>query len=110
MMRLTVLFVAAALALPAAAQRSVTIPGSERDRLAVEQAQLERLRAQQDHELRAQRARENCLRNRGVDCDTPQGLEEWLQLERSRGEAVLDRIAVPAPAPGSASTGSSLAR
>lgn len=109
MMRLTVLFVAAALALPAAAQRSVTIPGSERDRLAVEQAQLERLRAQQDQELRVQRARENCVRNRGVDCDTPQGLEEWLQLERSRGEAVLDRIAVPA-APGSASTGSSLAR
>lgn len=109
-MKLTVLILGAALALPAAAQRSVTIPDNERDQLALEQAQLQRLRAQQDHELRVQRARENCIRNRGVDCDTPQGLEEWLQLERSRGEAVLDRIAVPGPTRGAASTGSSSAR
>ncbi len=109
MMKLTMLILGAALAVPAAAQRSVAIPESERDRLAVEQAQAQRLRAQQDHELRLQRARDNCIRNRGVDCDTPQGLEEWLALERSRGEAVLDRIAVPAPA-GAASTGSSLPR
>ena len=108
MMKLTVLILGAAFALPAAAQRSVTIPEGERDRLALEQAQLQRLRAQQDHELRVQRARENCIRNRGVDCDTPQGLEEWLQLERSRGEAVLDRIAVPAP--DAASAGSSAPR
>lgn len=109
MMKLTMLVLGMALALPAAAQRSVVIPESERDRLALEQAQAQRARVQQDHELRTQRARDNCIRSRGVDCDTPQGLEEWLMLERSRGEAVLDRIAVPPPA-GSASTGSSLPR
>lgn len=107
MMKATMFFLGVALAMPAAAQRSVVIPETERDRLALEQAQADLAQRQrQDHELRVQRARENCLRNRGVDCDSPQGLEEWLQLERSRGEAVLDRIAVP----GSASTGSSLRR
>ena len=38
-------------------------------------------------DLRA-RAVENCKANRGVDCITPQGLQEWELLERSRGQAV----------------------
>jgi hypothetical protein len=108
MMKATVVILAMAFALPALAQRSITVPDSERDRAALEQAQLDRLRAQQqEHDARVQRARENCITNRGVDCDSSRGLDEWLALERSRGEAVLDRIA---PLPGSASIGSSLPR
>jgi len=38
---------------------------------------------------RADRAKERCRLNHGVDCDTPEGLKEWLLLERSREEAVL---------------------
>jgi len=53
---------------------------------------------------RAERAKERCKLNRGVDCDTPGGLKEWLLLERSREEAVRDgsrhpRPAQPRPAP-----------
>jgi hypothetical protein len=33
-------------------------------------------------------AKERCRQNRGVDCDTPEGLKEWLLQERSREEAV----------------------
>lgn len=39
---------------------------------------------------RADRAKERCKLNHGVDCDTPEGLKEWLLLERSREEAVRD--------------------
>lgn len=35
-------------------------------------------------------AADNCRANRGVDCDTPQGLREWELLERSREQAVRD--------------------
>ena len=41
-------------------------------------------------EQRADRARERCRLNRGVDCDTPEGLKEWLLQERSRQEAIRD--------------------
>lgn len=37
---------------------------------------------------RVARAKERCRLNHGVDCDTPDGLKEWLLLERSRKEAV----------------------
>ena len=39
---------------------------------------------------RADRAKERCRLNRGVDCDTPEGLKEWLLQERSRQEAIRD--------------------
>jgi hypothetical protein len=39
---------------------------------------------------RADRAKERCRLNHGVDCDTPEGLKEWLLLERSRQEAIRD--------------------
>jgi hypothetical protein len=39
---------------------------------------------------RADRASERCRLNHGVDCDTPEGLKEWLLLERSRQEAIRD--------------------
>ncbi len=35
-----------------------------------------------------QRAKERCQQNHGVDCDTPEGLQEWVLQERSREEAV----------------------
>ena len=41
-------------------------------------------------EPRAERAKERCRLNRGVDCDTPEGLKEWLLQERSRQEAIRD--------------------
>jgi hypothetical protein len=54
-------------------------------------------------EQRAARAEERCKLNRGVDCDTPEGLKEWLLQERSRQEAVRDgsrrRPAQPGSAP-----------
>jgi hypothetical protein len=93
-----------ALPLPGAAQRN-PLPDPDAGRAALEQAQREReQRTAQEQERRIQRARENCIANRGVDCETPEGLTEWVLLERSRAEAVLDRIAPPS---GSASTGSS---
>ena len=44
------------------------------------------------------RAKARCTLNRGVDCDTPEGLKEWLLLERSRAEAVRDGSRYPPPA------------
>lgn len=52
----------------------------------------ERGRAQQEAQRRLERARRNCETNRGTDCETAAGLREWLLLERSRAEAVLDRV------------------
>ena len=46
---------------------------------------------------RADRAKERCRLNHGVDCDTPQGLKEWLLQERSREEAVRDGSRHPLP-------------
>lgn len=52
----------------------------------------------------AERAKERCRLNRGVDCDTQGGLREWLLLERGREESVLEGSrhllpAKPRPAP-----------
>jgi len=47
---------------------------------------------------RADRAKERCRLNHGVDCDTAEGLKEWLLLERSREEAVRDGSRHPLPA------------
>jgi hypothetical protein len=46
----------------------------------------------------AERAKQRCRLNHGVDCDTPEGLKEWLLLERSREEAVRDGSRHPLPA------------
>ena len=37
-----------------------------------------------------EKAAERCKTNRGVDCDSPEGLKEWLLQERTRREAVND--------------------
>lgn len=55
----------------------------------------ERRRAEQEGQRRLERARQNCEANRGTDCGTAEGLREWLLLERSRAEAVLDRVLPP---------------
>lgn len=94
---------AALLSLPAIAfaQRAVNV-----DPAAIDQARRERaMELQQDREARINRARQKCIANRGVDCDTMEGLQEWLLLDRSRAEAVLDRV--DPLGTGSASTGSS---
>lgn len=108
MMNRTILLTVALASLSngAIAQRN-PVPDPAAARIAIEQAMRERsMRTEQEQQRRRHSARENCIANRGVDCDSPQGLAEWLQLERTRSEAVLDRIAAPEPA-GSASTGSS---
>jgi hypothetical protein len=46
--------------------------------------------ADQAKEKRA-KAVARCKANRGVDCESAEGLKEWLLLERSRREAVRDR-------------------
>jgi hypothetical protein len=62
---------------------------------------------QAEQQRRLERAQARCVENRGVDCDTEEGLQEWLLLDRSRAEAVLDRIAPPQLiVPPSASVGS----
>ena len=39
---------------------------------------------------RVDRVKARCMQNHGVDCDTPEGLTEWLLQERSRQEAIRD--------------------
>ena len=52
-------------------------------------------------EKKVDRAAERCKAQRGVDCETPEGLNEWRLQERSRSEAVKDgsRHRLP-PSPG----------
>jgi len=71
---------------------------------------VQAMQQQQDMQSRIQRARDKCLANRGTDCDTMDGLQEWLLLDRTRADAVLDRIyPVPsASAGGSAVPGSTV--
>ena len=86
----------ALIALPALAE-----PFSDPQRAWAAQLQAEQQR-------RLERAQARCVENRGVDCDTREGLEEWLLLDRSRAEAVLDRIEPPQLiVPSSASVGAS---
>jgi len=37
-----------------------------------------------------QKAKERCKAQRGTNCDTPEGLNEWMLQERSRQEAIRD--------------------
>jgi hypothetical protein len=60
-------------------------PIADRERALAAQAQAEQQR-------RIDQARERCIANRGTDCDTLEGLREWLLLDRSRADAVLDRV------------------
>jgi type II secretory pathway pseudopilin PulG len=107
-MKPLIVLVSLAAALPAIAQQSTGAQQSsvERDLELLRQArQQQAYEAQQDQMRRTQRARENCIANRGVDCDSEAGLQEWLILERTRAEAVLDRVNPPT---GTSSVGSTL--
>jgi len=46
----------------------------------------------------AERAKQRCRLNHGVDCDSPEGLKEWQLLERSREQAIRDGSRHPLPA------------
>ena len=83
-MRVALLFLLAFSAVPATAENLL----SDRDREIV--AQQQRLRLAQ-----IDRARARCIEQRGVDCDTVLGLQEWMMLDRTREEAVLDQIRLP---------------
>ena len=77
-------------ALPALAENTLT----DRDR----QMLAARKAAQ---EAQVERARARCVEQRGVDCNTLQGLQEWMLLDRTREEAVLDQIRVEPVQPSS---------
>jgi hypothetical protein len=92
--RLLIAFLIAAVALPLAAEPLL----SERERavLALQQKQREELLA---------RARARCLEQRGVDCDSEQGLQEWILLEQSRQQYLLERYGIQVPQVPSAGAG-----
>jgi len=60
------------------------------------------MQRQAEQQARIGRAQARCNANRGSDCDTMEGLQEWLLLDRSRQDAVLDSF------PPNASSGASL--
>jgi hypothetical protein len=92
-MKRILLVVAIAAAFPAAAE---PLSDPQRARATAIQAEQQR---------RIDQARERCIANRGPDCDSLPGLQEWLLQDRSRSDAVLDRLGGGE----SASTGSSAA-
>jgi hypothetical protein len=88
MKRIVALFIAACCAVPATAQQGA-YPGARQSE-------------GQPRPDRVESVLERCKAQRGVDCETSGGLNEWLLLERSRQEAVAagsrQRIARPSPA------------
>ena len=93
-MKVLLVMALAAAALPALAENQLT----ERER-----EMLARQQQQRDAAYAAARAR--CIEQRGVDCVTEQGLQEWLLLDRTREQAVLDTLRPPAlPSAGSGAT------
>jgi hypothetical protein len=79
---------AIALAVLVSAPVAAQTQSSQADRAAAKEQQVDR-------------AKERCRQNRGVHCDTPEGLKEWVLQERSRQEAIRDRRrpTEPGPAP-----------
>ena len=96
-MKVLLVMALAAAAWPALAENQLT----ERER-----EMLARQQMQRDAMYAAARAR--CIEQRGVDCVTEQGLQEWLLLDRTREEAVLDQVrpitVPPSPVSGSGAT------
>jgi hypothetical protein len=88
-MRVPVLVALAAVSLPALAENTLT----DRDRAMIAQQQ-------QARQIVLERARARCIVNRGTDCDTEDGLQEWIMLDRSREAAVLDRVSPLSPPSG----------
>ena len=90
-MRVVFLMMTAAMVVSAHAE-----PLDDRERAVAVQRQA-------DQQQRLARAQARCTANRGSDCDTLDGLQEWLLLDRSRADAVLDRVSPQ----GSSSAGAS---
>lgn len=80
-MRIALLLLITTLSLPAFAENEL----SDRDRQLL--AQQQRIR-----DAQIQRARARCIEQRGASCDTVEGLREWMLLDRTREEAVLDQV------------------
>ena len=95
-MRLLIVAALAAASAPALAENTLT----DRDRALIAQQQ-------QARQIVLERARQRCVEERGVDCTTEQGLQEWVILDRSREAAVLDRVSPLAMPSGTAPTLSS---
>ena len=94
-MRILLLSLLVAASLPALAENQLT--EREREMLARQQQQRDAMYAA---------AKVRCIEQRGVDCATEQGLQEWLLLDRSREQAVLDNIRPGVPMPPSSGSGS----
>jgi hypothetical protein len=77
---------AVALAVPVFAPVAAQAQNSPSDRAAAKQQRVDR-------------AKERCALNHGVDCDTPEGLKEWVLQERTRQEAIRDRRLPTQPKP-----------
>jgi hypothetical protein len=93
-MKVLLVLALAAAAWPALAENQLT--EREREMLARQQMQRDAIYAQ---------ARARCIEQRGVDCVTEQGLQEWLLLDRSREQAVLDNVRpLTPPSAGSGAT------
>jgi hypothetical protein len=84
-MRIALLLLLSAAAAPALAENTL----SDRDRQFLSQQQ-------QMRDAQIARARARCVEQRGVDCNSVQGLQEWMLIDRTREEAVLDQIRLPA--------------
>jgi hypothetical protein len=56
---------------------------------------------QKERDAQRARALARCKADRGVNCDTPQGLNEWVLQERSRAQAMREgsRRGSPEPEP-----------
>jgi hypothetical protein len=83
-MRILLVLSLAAVPLAAAAENQLT----DRDRQVLGQQQ-------QIRQAQLERARGRCVEQRGVNCDTVEGLREWMLLDRTREEAVLDQVRLP---------------
>jgi type II secretory pathway pseudopilin PulG len=87
-MRIALLVLVSAAAVPALAENTLT----DRDRQALAQQQ-------QIRQAQIERARGRCVEQRGTGCDTIEGLREWMMLDRTREEAVLDQVRLPGAGP-----------
>jgi hypothetical protein len=86
------------VALQAGAQNSSGGASANQQALQAERERLMIMQAQRMQEDLRQRAQERCVAQRGTNCDTDEGLREWMLLDRTREQAVLDRV-TPLPAP-----------
>jgi hypothetical protein len=95
-MKLLITLMLAGLAAPAVAENTLT--DRDREILAAQQ------RIQQERRARAQA---RCIEQRGADCVTDQGLQEWLLLDQTREDALLNRYGIGVPSAPASGAGAS---